>query len=231
MTARSALRHSHQSSQLARAHQPPTRPTRLLIMPLRLLTITLALVASPAVPAGASAALVTPTGHVGPLRIDRSTRAQIIHYAGTPATEVQGSQVPELPYDELGYHCRKHTAADNGAQTGPFHVPVGTMLCRTAYFINTTTGKLVTFFTSTKNFVTNTGVRVGTTTARAERRLGKRLISGCGESFYLGSSPAMLIVADSGGHGVQPDQHVVGGHIAALVLHSRRHDVGFFDCL
>ena len=204
-------------------------------MPLRLLTITLALVASLAVPAAASAALVTPTGHVGPLRIDRSTRAQIIHYAGTPAAEVQGSQVPALPYDELGYHCTKRDTAETEPgrpQLGPMSVNVGdTTFCRTAYFINIKTGKLVTFFTSTKNFVTNTGVRVGTTTARAERRLGKRLISGCGESFYLGSGPASLTVADSGGHAVQPDQHVVGGHIAALVLHSRRHDAGFFDCL
>ena len=87
------------------------------------------------------------------------------------------------------------------------------------------------FFTSAKNFVTDAGVRVGTTTARAERRLHRRLISGCEENFYLGSGTVSLTVADSGGHAVKPDRHVVGGHVSALVLHSRRHDVGFFDCL
>lgn len=81
-------------------------------------------------------------------------------------------------------------------------------------------------------------MRVGTTTARAERRLGKQLIAGCEQNFYLGSKSASLTVADSGGRIVQhttPDGntvlHVVGGHISALVLYSRRHDVGFFDCL
>lgn len=205
----------------------------LQIMPARrLLPATLAFVVWLAVPAAASATLVTATGHVGPLRIDRSTRAQIIDFAGAPAAERQDAQIPDLPYDELGYHCRQRSKADDQPQNGPFHVPVGmTAVCRTAYFVNTSTGKLATFFTSAKNFVTDAGVRVGTTTARAERRLHRRLISGCEENFYLGSGTVSLTVADSGGHAVKPDRHVVGGHVSALVLHSRRHDVGFFDCL
>ncbi len=47
---------------------------------------------------------VTTSGYVGPLRLHRSTRADVIAFAGTPESERQSSV---YGVDELGYECSR----------------------------------------------------------------------------------------------------------------------------
>jgi hypothetical protein len=57
------------------------------------------------------------------------------------------------------------------------------------------------------------------------------LIGGCETDIYLQSKSTSLTIAFSGGREHPPTLFVTGGHVYALVLHSRRNDLGVFDCL
>ena len=63
-------------------------------------------------------------------------------------------------------------------------------------------------------------------TARAERRLRRRVLVGCEANVYSGE----LTVAFAGGH---PDQsrHLIGGDVWAFAVKGRKYNVGVFDCL
>jgi hypothetical protein len=174
----------------------------------------------------AGSAIVTVTGRIGPLHLDRSDRAAVIAFAGRPDAERRG-QAPGgyAPYDALGYGC--------GTRAAPNATPLveGGPSCRTVFFINRRTGRLETFFTSAARYSEGHGVRIGMPTAAAERRLQKRLVEGCEENIYLLSARADLTIAFSGGTVRRPSLHVTGGHVYAFVLHSHRTDAGVFDCM
>ena len=71
-------------------------------------------------------------------------------------------------------------------------------------------------------------------TARAERLLHQLLGAGCSTDIYLPSArDRTLTIAFTGGVDRRTSKglHVVGGHVFAFVLHSRRRDAGVFDCM
>lgn len=174
----------------------------------------------------AGSAIVTVTGRIGPLHLDRSDRAAVIAFAGRPDAERRG-QAPGgyAPYDALGYGC--------GTRASPNATPLveGGLYCRTVFFINRRTGRLETFFTSAARYLEGHGVRIGMPTAAAERRLHKRLVEGCEENIYFWSAKADLTIAFSGSTFRRPSLRVTGGHVYAFVLHSHRTDAGVFDCM
>ena len=86
------------------------------------------------------------------------------------------------------------------------------------------------FLTSDPRYSESHGVRIGMQTAQAERLLKQRLRAGCEDNIYLVSPKAGLTVAFRGGS-VHKSGFVTGGHVYELVLHSRRHDPGIFECM
>jgi hypothetical protein len=165
-------------------------------------------------------AVVTPSGSIGPLPVDRSNRAAVIAFAGRPNVERRGQQFDSPPYYALGYRCAKKSSL------GRFPITAGGPACRTIFFLDPKTGTLETFFTSEPRYRERHGVRIGMASETAERLLHRRLSEGCETNIYLGA----LTISFAGGK-VLRHLHVTGAHVDALVLHSRRHDAGVFDCL
>jgi len=161
---------------------------------------------------------------IGPLQLDVSDRAAVVAFAGKPQLEARGHMPLAAPYDALGYGCSRRTPP------GSFPLAPEKPFCRTIFWINERTGRLETFFTGDPRYAETHGTRVGTATAVAERLLHKRLLVGCEENLYFTSTRAYLTIAFAGGRYRLPSRHVVGGHVVALVLHSRRSDPGVFDC-
>jgi hypothetical protein len=172
--------------------------------------------------------VVTASGRIGILQVDESTRADVIGFAGAPDAERRGQEGPGYPpYLALGYGCGTNASPRNT----PLTVGARGPNCRTVFYINSRTGRLETFFTTSGRYSERHGVRIGMATAAAERLLHKRLYEGCETDIYLQSATAFLTIAFTGGVVHLPNTGVTGGHVWAFVLHGVRSDAGVFDCM
>jgi hypothetical protein len=164
-------------------------------------------------------------GHVGPLHVDRSDRAAVIRYAGTPDAERSGHPIGYSPYRALGYDCTP-TRRSNDTMQIVFRGPY----CLTVFFLDGKTGKLEDFFTASRAYSESHGLHVGTSQAVAERALHQRLRIGCLAVLRIDSSQASLAMEFTGG--TEKGTSIKGAHISDFVLHGmRRRDYGVFDCL
>jgi hypothetical protein len=133
------------------------------------LIITLA--ATVAASAGCAARgtpIVRGDGRVGPLRIDVTTKAQLLALEGKPdRVEAEFFPPRTKPVGQtLFYRCGRH--------------------CETAYSINNATGRLSDFQTSSPHFVTERGSHVGMPAQEAARREHTKAWGpGCGPGPYL----------------------------------------------
>lgn len=193
----------------------------LVLLPLVLLTVVAGCgsASAPAAPY-----VVSATGRIGPLQIDRSDRAAVIAFAGRSQLEARGRMPGSAPYDALGYDCSSSAAA------GTFPLAPERPFCRTVFWIDERTGRLDAFFTGDPRYSEGHGVRAGTATAVAERLLHERLLAGCEENLYFSGPTAYLTIVFTGGRFRIPSRHVVGGRVTAIVLHSRHNNPGVFDC-
>lgn len=176
-------------------------------------------------------ALLTATGRIGSLQMDRSTRVDVIAFAGRPDVERRGVEYDGTPYLALGYGCSakaQHYAfpvleTPRAGRAGPY--------CNTVFWVNQRTHRLGDFYTSSRRYSERHGVRIGMTTAAAENILRQRVYVGCEENLDIG----WLTVAFDGGvprrtarsHGLR----LVGGHVYAFAVNGRRSAIGIFDCL
>jgi hypothetical protein len=170
----------------------------------------------------ASSVRITSAGQIGPLRMDVSTAAAVVAFAGKPDARRSGHSpdVPRLRNIALGYDCRAGTHANGWSLTaaGP--------TCRTVYWIVTRSARLGDFFTIDSRFALD-GIRVGTDSATAERLLHQRLYDGCEANLVAGRAA----LGFKGGQDVKQANgslHVVGAHAYALAVNGR---AGIFDCL
>lgn len=192
--------------------------------------------ASPVPPAAASVGerhslRVTSRGKLGPLRLDRSGVAAIVKVAGQPDVTGWGQSFEGAPeWKALGYRCRSRAAPQ--IYVAPSGVDGDKAFCRTVFYVNASTGRLATFFTSLPRYRDGHGIRVGMHTSHAQRLAHQPAYSGCGDAFRFVGHAGSLILPIAGAR--SRTRHgklvAVGGHVAALVLHSARHDVGVFDC-
>jgi hypothetical protein len=159
-------------------------------------------------------------GRIGALRIDVSTRRQIVAAAGRPDAERVGTFNDSRRYRALGYECSRRRSDVRWPllARGPF--------CRTVFFLDPRAGRLGTFFTTSSRFREAHGVRIGMRTASAERLLHRRVYIGCEENIYL---PALTVAFAGGRRG--RGGHLIGGHVYPFAMSGRRHGVGVFDCL
>jgi hypothetical protein len=169
-------------------------------------------------------AVVTSSGRIGPLHVDRSDRAAVIAFAGRPDSEGPGQEFDSPRYYALGYSCAKKSALDR------FPITAGGPNCRTIFFFQREAGKLASFFTSERRYSEAHGVRVGMASAVAERLLHKRLFEGCETNIYLSSPTGSLTIAFAGGK-AGGKLHVTGARVYAFVAHGSRGDVGVWDCM
>lgn len=129
--------------------------------------------------------VITPGGGVGPLRIDRSTEAQVRAFAGKPervATVVDyfdGKRDRSTRY--LSYECRR-----------------GRLPCKTVYRILVATGRLISFSTSSSRFRTRAGTRVGMTPREAARLEGLPVRRGCLIAITHGPPHHLTIAIENG---------------------------------
>ena len=156
-------------------------------------------------------------GAIGPLQMNRSRRAQVIAYVGTPQVDRHGGN-----YEVLAYGCPAGTATRQFWTS--YVVP-----CQTAFYL--VDRRLSLFFTQDRRFAEAAGVRIGTPTQRAERLLHQKAFSGCTDAIGLQGKHTRMTVSLDGGklQIVGANHYLVGGHVDAFYLHGRR-DPGVTDC-
>lgn len=216
--------------QVRRRHPAPGRRSTATFGLLLLVAISaLGAAGSSGAAAGGATTIITAGGRIGTLQLDHSDKSAIVAFAGEPEVdETDPGIYPGSGWEALGYRCGpKDTlaplVATAGAQ-GPY--------CRTVYYLNSETGRLGTFFTSMMGFRDAHGVFVGMRTAKADRLEGRKAVGGCLEGIAIQSPASIFHLVITGGHThLRGNELVVrGGRVGALVLHSRSHDVGVFDC-
>lgn len=157
---------------------------------------------------------VTISGQVGPLRLHRSTRADVIAFAGAPDSE---QKAPIYKVDELGYDCSTLDGQPD---------------CKTTFYISLSSGKLIEFSTASVNYTALGRIHIGTSTRQAEKVAHKRATSGCLNAIYVLNPRAKITftLMIEGGHGtpggVNTASHVVGGHVEAIVLDGGSDAIG-----
>jgi hypothetical protein len=164
--------------------------------------------------------LVTPTGQVGPLHVDASTRGDVISFAGKPESERRGRYVYS-PFDALGYGCNGRPAAGRDGEPG----------CKTVFYLDGKTGKLALLFTADARYVDAHGVRVGMPTAEVERRLHKLVRVGCGAILRFETKTGFLVEWFDGGRTSKTSLRLKRGRVGFIVVHSQRLNPGVIDCI
>jgi len=111
-----------------------------------------------AVGAGSARTRISSSGRIGRLRINTSTRAQVIGLLGLPDYDTHGNigqGAPRTPnYEELGYGC---------------HPDQGLTVCAAAYYLNVRRQRLESFYTNSSVFTLPGGVHVGMPAGLAAR--------------------------------------------------------------
>jgi hypothetical protein len=178
------------------------------------------------------AGVVSASGVVGRLRIDRSSPVEVQAFAGRAEYIGAGRFRPRIhefaPFIALGYECRHvrsggiptMTLAKDGFSPGDSHVG-----CRTVYWINQRTGKLAGFSTTSPRFHTPHGVHPGTSLAAAKRLEHRPTLMDSPSALDVRTAKADLLIYAT----IVTPKHGgwrVGKTVAALALESRRHMIG-----
>lgn len=157
---------------------------------------------------------VGPDGRVGPLLLQRSTRADVIAFAGKPESEMRGRYDGYGPYIALGYACDGRKAIDKYEFPG----------CGTVFYIYAQTGRLEEFYSAEPRFVGPRGIRPGMAATTAERLAHRRLPTvGCLVAWTFPAKKGGLTATFAG-----TGKHT---HIDFFVLVREPHAAGVFDCI
>jgi len=147
--------------------------------------------------------------------VGKSSRADVISFAGTPESERHGRYTDFPAYDALGYGCKRRPATDKA----------GVPRCKTVFYVDSKSGKLALLYTEDERYVDLHGVHVGTRTTVATSLLRRRAFEGCFSGFRFETKRAFLVMWLEGGHAL------IGDHVGFLVVHSRRFNPGVLDCI
>jgi hypothetical protein len=183
-------------------------------------------------PPHGGAGLVSTSGVVGRLRIDRSTPVQIEAFAGRPEYIGTGRFRPLIrefaPFIAFGYGCKR--VRSGGIPTMGVDRRSGSpsyshVVCLTVYWVNQRTGRLAGFSTGSRRFHTAAGVRPGTSLAEAKRREHRPTLMDSPSALNVTGRNAVLLIYATIVVVKEGDWHV-GDRVASLALESRRHMVG-----
>jgi hypothetical protein len=173
--------------------------------------LAFALLSGPASAAGGSG-IVAVTGQVGKLQIDKSDRAAVLAFAGTPDQEIKQRVLGFPSYDALGYDCSDTESADNFpiGNSGPY--------CVTIFFVDIATHSLEDFVSSSASYHERNGVRIGTSVSDAQRLLKRQVSRSCGVVLKVDGAKAALRI------------NFAHGKADTFVLHSLKRTAGLFNC-
>ena len=165
--------------------------------------------------------VVSPTGRIGSLRIDRSTAADVRRIAGAPAFTGKGAPAMSggsivSSYQALGYACSRRSQHTR---------------CRTVYFVDARTGRLAGFWTDSPGFRTDKGSRPGMRERVADRLEGAHPHVAALTGIDRATRAANLFVENAG---CKPGPSLntspcLGGRVRSLILEGRRHPVGLLE--
>jgi hypothetical protein len=168
--------------------------------------------AAPPRPGGAGR--VDVRGAIGALRLDRSTAADVVRFAGKPGFVGAGTFRPlalDVPrFVALGYGCR-HVSSGGipTVRSDPSGHPVGSRVdCETTYYINKSTQALAYFVTRSSAFSTSRGTRAGVRWSVMKER-GHRYVN-CDGLFVNGKGAVLTLTK-------------AGSHVGSIELESSRH--------
>jgi hypothetical protein len=181
----------------------------------------------------AGGVVLSPTGRVGVLRIDKSTPADIRRFAGTPAVAGRGTTTanfaPFLPsYEAVEYECSRRRSHAHGLDPGGARA--ARIWCRTVYFVNPKTGKFAGFWTDSSEFRTEKESRPGLRQAVVDRIEGARPYVNALTGIDLSTRTATLFIEN---RGCKPGANLnsslcLGGVVRDLILEGR-HPVGLLE--
>jgi hypothetical protein len=160
---------------------------------------------------GAHRIAVTSDGRVGTLAVDRSTRADVVSFAGRPDAETRRRQpYGTAHFDALGYGCRGSRAVRSD----------GLPACVTVFYVATPSDRLEEFYTQDPRYALTNGVRPGMPIRDAERRAHEKVPTvGCLRDWAFTTPHAVVWV-------------LFGDRTVDFVLlMSRKRSAGVFDCL
>ncbi|MFI4991568.1 MAG: hypothetical protein ACHQHO_11745 [Solirubrobacterales bacterium] len=175
------------------------------------------------------------TGVVGPVRLAKSTQAEVVAALGPPEAEGQGNlvgggQSAYANYIALGYECGpvRHTGLLPASPEGPPY-------CHTVYYIDAATGVLGGFWTSSRRYATSHGTRVGMSEARAAAGEHRPATIGCLSGISENGRHNFLYIGMRGGKLTKPFRNdepyrLVGGHVSEIAIESRSNAVGNLFC-
>ena len=183
------------------------------------------------VPRG-GAGVVSASGVVGRLRIDRSTPVQIEAFAGRPEYIGAGRFRPLIrefaPFIAFGYGCKRVRSGGiptMGVDRRSGSPSYSRVVCLTVYWVNQRTGRLAGFSTGSRRFHTAAGVRPGTSLAAAKRREHRPTLMDSPSALNVTGRNAVLLIYATIVVVKEGDWHV-GNRVASLALESRRHQLG-----
>ena len=172
--------------------------------------------------------MLTLGGRVGPLQFDLSTEARVVAFAGQPGAIGRGNLGALDPgYVALGYGCREHGA--------PLLWRVDHFdFCRTVFFINAHTSKLVAFRTLSPRYSFR-GARIGMTTRAVGQLTDARAGVGCFPGFLFGTRHDHagvwgFVKAHHDKRRHHGGVRIVGGHLRFLESESHRYPIGLLSC-
>jgi hypothetical protein len=184
---------------------------------MRALVLVLALAVLASTGAAAQAAggngVISAAGVVGKLQIDKSTRADVLAFAGKPDAEVNNERVFGYhSYDAVGYDCSDKEANDNFTlgNSGPY--------CKTMFVIDIPSHSLEDFATTSSAYHVR-GVSIGTAVSAAQRALRTKVDRSCLVVLKTETAKAKLRI------------DFVGGRADAFAVHSLRRTSGLFHCM
>jgi hypothetical protein len=157
--------------------------------------------------------VISASGVVGKLQIDKSTRAEVLAFAGKPDAEVNNERVfGYRSYDAVGYDCSDRQANDNFTlgNSGPY--------CKTMFVIDIPSHTLEDFATTTSSYHVS-GVSIGTSVSAAQRALRTKVDRSCLVVLKTETAKAKLRI------------DFVGRHADAFAVHSLRRTSGLFHCM
>ena len=144
-------------------------------------------------------------------------------YIGSGTFRSAATDIPHFVV--LGYDCRHSkygipTDADDGTGTG--HPALSGIDCATTYYVDSWTGRLALFASSSRLFATPLGTHPRMPWAHVRER-GHQYVN-CGGLFVDGAGATLTITNDGGSEpGGDPPPPITGGRVYDLELEATNH--------
>jgi lysophospholipase L1-like esterase len=165
---------------------------------------------------------ISRSGRIGVLRLNVSTAADVERAWGAPQYSTTGNVTggPNSGYPDyvlMGYRC---------------HTQLGYPRCGVNFYVSQTTGRVESFFTTSREFELFGGVHVGMSADLASKREHRPNVAGCGQFIGVSTRQLSVQIGTRGGHehARKNGLYVTGGKVANLGIDYKHYGVGVLFC-